>query len=410
MSRMSGFFAGWLVLVPVHAVWAGPADGLGDLLVKKGVITADELKSQQKTRSLVIDGRIQARYSWQENDDPKDNRSEFSLHRVRLGVGGYAFPNVTYKVELDAVPDTKQKETITVPDPATGATATAKGDVQSASKITIKDVKATFWAIEHAPVTIGHFKVPFSRQQLASSLTHQMVNRAEVSETTGEAQGRDVGVMIGDYAGKAMFEYAVGAFNGTRTSNLNDNGSFLWAARLATNPLGEFGYDETNLEKANLKVSLGLNAMGTTATAAGTNNKLDFAGASDDRDTDVLKYGADFGVRFLGIASIFAEYIAAKYEPKGSDEFDANGWYVQGGVFVLPQQLELAARFEQYDPNDGVDNTADITWTTVGFNYYFYKHDLKFQANYVMRGEDDDPVSGEDKDDDAVLVQVQLRY
>lgn len=49
-----------LALFPATAL-AGSMDGLGDLLVEKGVISKDDLKAQQKKKWLNVDGRIQAR-------------------------------------------------------------------------------------------------------------------------------------------------------------------------------------------------------------------------------------------------------------------------------------------------------------------------------------------------------------
>ena len=76
--------AGMLAL-PMSAM-AGSADGLTDLLIEKGVITKDELKTQQEKKWLNVEGWLQSRYTRQENDDPKDATSEFSLPRVRLSL------------------------------------------------------------------------------------------------------------------------------------------------------------------------------------------------------------------------------------------------------------------------------------------------------------------------------------
>lgn len=378
-----------LALLPATAL-AGSMDGLGDLLVEKGVISKDELKAQQKKKWLNVEGRIQARYTWQENDEPKDNASEFTLPRVRFGASGAPFENVTYKLEIDFIPSS--------------STSSTTGDVNGGTSVSLKDAKVSFTHFQYAPITVGHFKVPFSRQEITSSGNQQFVNRAEINK---EVQSRDVGFMAGDYAGKQMFEYAIGAFNGTKTANKNDNTGFLIAGRVAVNPFGEFKYSESNLEGESLRASVGVNYQ---------TNKLSTAGADvtllteDDVDTDTTKYGVDLGIKFLDNASIFAEYIKSTYEPNGGEEYDADGWYVQGGYFVLPPNLEVTARYEQYDPNDSVDNSSDITWTTIGLNYFFKKHDWKLQANYVMKDEEEDPTSGEDKNDDTFLLQLQLKF
>lgn len=402
---MKAMILAGLALFPATAL-AGSMDGLGDLLVEKGVISKDDLKAQQKKKWLNVDGRIQARYTWHENDDPKDSVSEFSLPRIRFGAAGAAFENVEYKLEIDFIPDSKQKETLTA-DTTTGAVSSAKGDIESATKVGLKDAKVVFTHQPYANLTIGHFKVPFSRQELTSSGNQQFVNRAEINK---EVQGRDVGFMVGDYSGKKMFEYAVGAFNGTKTANKNDNTGFLLAGRVAVNPFGEFKYSESNLEGESMRLSVGANVQTNELTTSGSNKKLEFSDDSDDVDTDTTKVGVDLAAKFLDNASIFAEYIQAKSKPEGGEEITAKGYYVQGGYFVLPPHFEITARYEQYDPNDSVDNTSDITWTTVGLNYFFKKHDWKIQANYVIKDEEEDPASGEKKDDDTFLLQLQVKF
>ncbi|MBI5745604.1 MAG: hypothetical protein HZA13_01210 [Nitrospirae bacterium] len=394
-----------LMILPASA-WSGSADGLTDLLIEKGVITKDELKAQQKMRWLNVEGRIQARYTWNENDDPKDSTSELSVPRVRFGASGNAFKDVEYKLEIDFIPDAKQKETLTA-NTTTGAVSSAKGDIESATKVSLKDAKVVFTHLPYAYLTVGHFKVPFSRQELTSSGNQQFVNRAEINK---EVQGRDVGFMIGEYSGKKMFEYAVGAFNGTKTANKNDNTGFLVAGRITFNPFGEMKYSESNIEGESLRLSLGANVQTNKITTSGTNKKLDFSGGSDDLDTDTTKYGLDLGIKFLDNASLFAEYIQSKSEPETGTDVKAKGYYVQGGYFILPPRLEATARYEQYDPDDSADNTSDIRWTTVGLNYLFKKHDWKVQANYVIKDEKDDPTTGKKKDDDTFLLQLQVKF
>ena len=401
----SAVLAGLLAL-PVSAM-AGSADGLTDLLIQKGVITGDELKAQKKKKWLNMEGRIQTRFTSHENDDPKDRTTEFSLPRVRFGAGGSAFENVEFKLEVDFIPDSKQTDTLTA-DTTTGTVSTAKGNIESATKISIKDVKLVFTQYDYANVTIGHFKVPFARQELTSSGNQQFVERSEI--VRNQAQSRDVGIMIGEYNGKKLFEYAVGAFNGTKTANKNDNAGFLLVGRVAVNPFGEMKYSESNLEGESLRLSVGANVQKNQLTTSGANKKLDFSSSSDDVDTDTTKYGVDLAAKFLDNASLFGEYIQAKSEPKGGTEVKAKGYYVQGGYFVLPPQFEVTARFEGYDPDDSVDNTSDIKWTTVGLNYFFKKHDWKVQANYILKDEEKDPATQKKKDDDTVMVQLQVKF
>jgi phosphate-selective porin len=377
-----------LLCLPM-AAWAGGADGLSDLLIEKGVITKDEVAQQKKDRWLAVEGRVQARYTDQQNDDPMDNVREFSIPQAILQASGVAFPNVLYKVEIKFSPD---------------SATDGDGNVMGGLKVGFNDAKLTFNHFEPAPITVGHFKVPLSRQKITSSGNGQFVNPAEVVK---EAQGEDMGLMVGGYEGKKRFEYAIGAFNGTKTANKNDNDGFLWVGRVAFQPLGEVQYSESNLEGDAMRLAVGASVQTNTFSKAGVDGDLL---SPDDAETDSTKYGVDVAMKFLSRASLAAEYIHAKNDPDGAGaEKEASGYFVQGGYFVLPK-LELTARHEAYDPDDTVDDTKDIRWTTLGANYFFAKHNWKLQANYVIKDEETDPTTGQDKDDNALLVQLQVKF
>ncbi len=377
-----------LLTMPIVA-WAGAGDGLPDLLVEKGAILQDDMARQKTRRWLIVDGRIQARYTDQQNDDPNDSVREFSIPQTILQASGAAFDHVSYKLELKFSPN---------------STPDDKGDITSSLKLELQDAKIVFNHFEPAPITIGHFKVPLSRQEVTSTGNLQFVNRAEVVK---EAQSYDLGFMVGRYEGAMPFEYAIGAFNGTKTANKNDNDGFLLAGRVAFQPFGEVKYSESNLEEERMRLGVGVSVIKNTASKAGTDKQLL---SPDDEETDVTKYGVDVAMKFLNRASLAAEYIHTKNDPDGvGAEKEASGYFVQGGYFVRPK-LELTARHEAYDPDDTVEDTRDLRWTTLGANYFFKKHDWKLQANYVIKDEENDPTTGQDKDNNALLVQLQVKF
>jgi phosphate-selective porin OprO and OprP len=53
---------------------------------------------------------------------------------------------------------------------------------------------------------------------------------------------------------------------------------------------------------------------------------------------------------------------------------------VQAGYFIIPNNLEVAARYGYIDPNRSVSN--DLRSEVAGaVSYYFNKHNLKLQAD-----------------------------
>ena len=50
-----------------------------------------------------------------------------------------------------------------------------------------------------------------------------------------------------------------------------------------------------------------------------------------------------------------------------------------------------------------MSNNSDLHWTTLGANYFIREHDLKFQANYIFKGEDGISVKN-----DTLFVMIQL--
>jgi phosphate-selective porin len=279
-----------LLWLPISA-WAGASDGLSDLLIEKGVITKDEVAKQKQARGLAVEGRFQARYTDPQTDDPSDSVRAFSIPQAILQASGAAFSNVLYKVEIKFAPDSATDDA---------------GNVLGGLKVGLEDAKLTFNHFDPAPITVGHFKVPLSRQQITSSGNQQFVNRAEVVK---EAQGHDVGLMVGSYEGKKPFEYAVGAFNGTKTANRNDNDDFLLVGRVAFQPLGDVQYSESNLEGDAMRFSVAASIQTNRLSKAGADGDLR---SPDDEETDSTKYGVDVTMKFLSRASLAAEYIHAK--------------------------------------------------------------------------------------------------
>jgi hypothetical protein len=70
----------------------------------------------------------------------------------------------------------------------------------------------------------------------------------------------------------------------------------------------------------------------------------------------------------------------------------------------VTSRVELAARYQQLDPTDTAANDR-VDWTSVGANYYVRGHNLKVQADYTFKHEQDSQVNN-----DLLQVQLQLDF
>ncbi len=153
-----------------------------------------------------------------------------------------------------------------------------------------------------------------------------------------------------------LFDYTLGVFNGAGYDVTTDNNNHKdIAGRFTVHPV------------QNLDISgdfyNGVDNFGTPAK----NQKRNRGG---------------FDARYvIGGFSIQAEY------DKGTDAtIKRDGWYGQATYFVIPKSLQLAAKYDTYDP-DQVTANVRTNYYTGGVNYFFNKW-AKFTIDYVDRQEE----------------------
>jgi hypothetical protein len=71
----------------------------------------------------------------------------------------------------------------------------------------------------------------------------------------------------------------------------------------------------------------------------------------------------------------------------------------------MPNELELAARLAMVFPDAGGDQGE----YTGGLNYYFDGHNVKIQADYSALTTEDGISAGNDRFDNRVRLQVQVK-
>src|SRR3990172_79224 len=205
--------------------------GLNDLLVKKGIVTQEELEAQDKKHSFNLSGYIQFQGTVIENDnengaDGKQLADEdgFRIRRAKLAAFGNAYEHVKFKLEMELTGTSKKLE-----------------------DAWIEDDRLPYFIGK-----VGQFKAPFGREYLTSATETLTIERSEV--TNQITPGRDIGIMfngkvvdsnlhyyVGIFNGaerKTATSYSVGSYNGAaqnKTSNDNDN--LMYVGRLVSKPV-----------------------------------------------------------------------------------------------------------------------------------------------------------------------------
>ncbi len=336
-------------------------DDLINLLLKKNVISqheADSLRADQAikeqarkdkenvhgitigSKALQLSGLVQVRYQGFQQSGVND---AFDLHRIRLDVRG----DVTDKWSYDIYSEFG------------GAT------------VKLVDAWTSYKFGDYLKFTAGQFKIPFSLESLITDSQLEFIDRSQVVEalvgrskdvisSTSNQQGRDIGVQITGNLAKLddhyLFDYSFGVFNGAGydvTTDNNDHKDF--GGRLVIHPVKNLsiGADFYN----------GLANYGTPATNQ-TRNR------------------GGFDARYVtGPLSVQAEY------DKGTDGIiKRDGYFGQAAYFVVPKKLQLAAKYDTYDPNK--IKPTDRTFIYTGGINYFFSDWTKITIDYLDRHEE----------------------
>ena len=371
----------FILLFSFAAAKAQQSDDLLNVLIKKNVITQEEadslrsdaaIKEQKKrdkdkqnqhgitigSRALQISGLVQTEY---EGFEQKSVNNTFLLHRARLDVKGDISDSWNYEVYTEF------------------AGATPK----------LLDAYTTYKVADFLKFTAGQFKVPFSLESLISDSQLDFIDRSQVvnalsgrsTDVIGNQNGRDIGITVsGSFAkidSRYLFDYTFGVVNGAGYDVTTDNNSHKdIVGRLTVHPI-------KNLDvSGDFYNGQGYYIVGTAKTA--TSNKRNRQGID-------ARY-------VIGNLAVQAEY------DKGTDgTIKRNGWYGQATYFVLPKTLQLAAKYDTYDPNNILADVRTNAYTG-GVNYFFNSW-ARFTVNYVARHEQVTQIKN-----DIFEAQLQLTF
>lgn len=383
------------------------AKTLEDVLKEKGVITEEDFKEVSKSKEQSTGGQVsyklgegftftsadkkyqgsigglmQLLYMYTDLDDANNtavktvqDSSKFQMNRVKLFFNGYALtPDLTYKLQLNIT----------------------QSNILSTGK-TIEEAYLNYRFIDEAQLRFGQDKVSFARQFIISSAAQQFVDLSHV--TTAFAPGYDFGLQLYGKFANGLITYNTGVFGGKGQGTVNGGNDHAIAARLAVNPLGEVKYVEADIDYSEKPlVSFGANYFGDTVKTTDTTNLNIFSsngwvgiGSSLMPAGGKFAVGEKLNINELGFDGVFkwrgfsaqGEYFVGQADGQSShNTLRAQGFYAQAGYFLIPRQLEVAARYAYLDPNRDVardhwvESTGAVSW-------YINKHNLKIQADYT---------------------------
>lgn len=340
-----------------------------------------------------------------------DVRHAFEIRRMRLVFGGHVFgPNTTFLVELGFAPQE------------------LRNPYDDTPKNILRNFFFEFKHLRDFTVRAGQYKVPFSRERVASSAEMQMADRS-ISNAEFSLD-RDVGFDIRsmDFLGLNRLRYYAGAYLGQgRDAFRSSNISGMFVGRIEYLPLGLFNdYTSADFDRSkNVKLSFGL-AYGYVNRAQRNRGILGQLPA-DRGTTNYHITTADAVLRYAGLSIESAIYWRTGTRHEGT-AMDANnqriaaepvrrgyGGYIQAGYFPMAKlPIEFTTR---YGALRGYGNTS-LTATYIsgaaipmnevgaGINYYLAQHLYKVQLDYFRLAANNNFSNG----DNQVRLQVQAMF
>jgi len=357
------------------------------------------------------------------------NSTQFNIRRARFYFMGHLFdPDFKYFVQLRA---------------ETAENAQSPGSLQlfdwyfSSSRLPLLNLQ------------FGQYKVYFNRAQINSTASLQFAERALVMDafTASGLDRRDIGLTIMNDEELYPVNYYFGLFNGAGP-NFNRLGSFesespdgtsgttqrninsdvrvdfdrvMLVGRLMWNIAGRPGYGEGDIVYSETpQVAIGGGYAWNPAINTSTNNNfigIDLANLNYRRQlaafgngrqlgwgiVDYSTWNLDFVAKYRGW-SLQAEYYSKNINrhnkglpiintatgpvPAAGLLGNASGWYVQSGYYLIPRQLEVAARYAYWDPDTRAADDL-VKQVDVSLNWFLnstYDHQIMLTYSNIAMG------------------------
>jgi len=369
-----------LIVVSAIALLLAPAfsqaKSLEELLVEKGVITQGEasaagaskvwwdkgsrIEFPDKGFTVGVRTELQTRYTFTDQAKEVPNTSSFEIKRARLVVSGTAL--------------NKEFSYYMAPD--------------FAGEAKLRDAWLQWHTTECTALKMGQFKPAISRQYNNAKTLLQFPDRAIATEVIALERQPGLEGRV-DLLEDSALRISAQMFNGESDGEgINRPGvdtrhtgvvAARWAAMGQMDPFveGDVGWTEDPAVN-----------VGAAYAYSDHRNDIETLGvvksATHRLSTDVSYKQSGF--------SFHGEFYWGRAEAENDEyeKFDIIGFYTQAGYFLLPKELEVAARYSYVDCDDGkamdehcIGNKT-LDGVDVSINYYFWEHYLKAQLAWAF--------------------------
>ncbi len=418
-------------LAPEQAALQQQREMIRELIKEEGgvqpndfrIFWRDGLKMETQDGSVKLDigGRMMYDFTWMGGNEVEDRlgvdlEDGAHLRRGRLHAAGTLMKDLDFKIEWDWA----------------GGTA---------------GLKDTYLRFKNLPVvgnvTAGHFKEPFSLEELTSSRNTTFMERALPNVF---APGRNAGIMINNHLFDQRMTWAAGIFLPANDfGTAQEDGEHAFTGRVTGLPWYEDNgrkllhvggaYSFRNSEngvryrqrpEAHLSPRFVDTAIGTGALLPG-------APATFDVESQNL-LGAEAAVVY-GPFHAQAEFMADAIDSQVGDDPLYHGFYISGGYFLTGEHRpyskssgtfdrvkplknyrqdggwgawEVTGRYSYLDLNDGRFNGGRLQNVGLGLNWYLNPN-VRVMWNYI-HSVLDHPAASDHDDADILLMRLQFDF
>jgi len=378
----------WWVL-GISSARAADSDALIKLLIKKGLITEQEL-AQVEAEVASVQPRAEAPKTLEDRlvklEQTIGDKSVIHVGHGTLKVGGllqgwalwdgndndrFRIRRTELKFAGDILGDDRFKYTVMI-DPSQVQEDNTRRSVLQDAFFTLDQLP---W-LAHHKVDLGQYKLPLTEEGLRSSAKLDFAERSFIGRTFGDQ--RDIGAMLtGEWP---ALTYQAGVFNGSGQNQSDANDGKDLAGRVVLRPLKAWALIGAAPDLGQLEVGM----AGYYRHDRG-----------NTREKKRLAYEVRYDYKRLSLKSEYAfGQGTAGSNATTENSTLANGWYVQSGYMLLPEKLQAVARVEHFDPNEEVANDRETDFS-LGLNYFIAKHNAKAQLNWVRKDEQGDKVGND---------------
>ena len=362
---------------------------------------------------------FQLRHALFESDGPNRDKNSITLERIRLGFSGHLYsPDLKYSLMLDG--NTDQSVQVTFLD----------------SFVTY-DLGRGVWGWDAGQLEIrgGNWKVPFSRSREESARRFQFSERTVANLFFDISRSVGVSVLGETKTWDVPLRFETALFNGFNTgrdstiSGEDLDTNFAWSARASMDLFSEFGNDG--------EPDLGWHPYPALRLGGGMAfTTVDREGPSEFTRQRVVKSGerlSNLLPAAISAYDIWLVTIDAHWKHRGWSLIAEHHWrhiadfrggtipslldqglVLQTGYFVLPERLELLARWSRIVGDSGtlgVQNQYTNEIAT-GLAWYIRRHDVKF--NWDVSWIDGVPVNSPRLNllpgDEGWLMRTQFQF